>query len=332
MDLLEHLKKRLRALGALDGRLGGWLVGVSGGVDSVCLLHLLIASRLPGLQIVHLDHGLRGEASTGDAVFVEELAAKLGLPFHARRVDAAVLARENACGIEEAGRRARQSFFADMIRETQSRAVFLAHHADDQAETVLWNLLRGSGLRGAGGIRERADLQVQGTSLALLRPLLEITKSQLLDYAKLHGLAWREDATNAEPEAATRNRLRHELIPQLERALERPVVPALARFAELAREDHDYLATLAEGEELHLAEKMEVARLAKLPRALQRRVIQLWLSRLGCRKIGFAEVESILSLTEVGEGGERKVKMTLRDGRTIARSKMQLSVENKDAH
>jgi tRNA(Ile)-lysidine synthase len=327
MDLPKHTADFLQRQ-RLD-RDAPWLVGVSGGLDSVCLLRLLVGARLKNLHVAHLDHGLRGAESDGDREFVRALAEETRLPFHTRQVDVAALAGESDKGLEEAGRRARQRFFAELRREIGAGGVFLAHHADDQAETVLWNLLRGAGLRGAGGMREVVELEVDGAPLPVLRPLLRVPRRELRQYAKRHGLSWREDATNADPEAATRNRLRHDLIPELEKQLGRPVAPALGRFAVMARDEDDFLRLQAESYGLHRDMKLPIKPLLPLHRALQRRIILLWLDRVYLENVPFETVEAIIELLEVAPDGTGKNRVRINDILHVARSKMHLIVRSR---
>ena len=182
-------------LGALPKSL---LVGVSGGVDSVALLHALVATRCNPV-VLHFDHGWRTE-SGADAKWVRELSRKLGLKFFGAKM------RASTKGPREAdARAARYAFFAKVARRLGIRDLVLAHHADDQVETFLLQLLRGSGAAGRG-----MDALSKRDGLALHRPWLSVWKKEILAYAKQHKLKWREDATNADTHHR-RNRLRHSL-------------------------------------------------------------------------------------------------------------------------
>lgn len=202
-----------------------WLVGVSGGADSVALLHLLVEKGFRKLVVCHLDHGLRGAASRGDARFVVRLAEKLGLKCEAGRVDVAELAKAGKESVETAARRARHGFFRECGASHRCEQVVLAHHADDQAETVLWNLLRGShGLKGMKEVQRMNGLEFH-------RPLLEWRRGELREWLSSNRLKWREDATNAEA-VAVRNRLRNEALPLLAEISGRDPVTALVRLSE----------------------------------------------------------------------------------------------------
>lgn len=200
-----------------------WLVGVSGGADSVALLHLLLENGFSKLVVCHLDHRLRGKASTGDAAFVERLAKKLGLDAEIGRTDVKLSAEESGESIETAARRARHDFFRECAARHRCDRVILAHHADDQAETILWNLLRGShGLKGMKTVQPMGELEFH-------RPLLGWRRSELREWLVSRKLKWREDATNGEP-VAVRNRLRNEALPLLESISGRDPIAALVRL------------------------------------------------------------------------------------------------------
>ena len=217
-----------------------YLVGVSGGADSVALLHLLVENGFRNLVICHVDHGLRGRASTADARFVRSLAEKLGLPLESTRVDIAGRMKSQHESMETAARNARHDFFGECARKYRCPRVVLAHHADDQAETVLWNLLRGShGLRGMREIRELTPKS--GSKLELVRPLLGIRRSELVEWLVSKNLRWREDASNAEP-VAIRNRLRNEALPLLSGISGRDAVQAILRGAENSHEQAELVA------------------------------------------------------------------------------------------
>lgn len=201
-----------------------WLVGVSGGADSVALLRMLVEAGFAKLVVCHLDHRLRGQASTEDARFVKRLAGEMGLEFEGGKVEVMKLAKEAGESMETAARRARHGFFRECGERHGCRRVVLAHHADDQAETLLWNLLRGS--HGLKGMREvqRVD------GLEFHRPLLGWRRDELRRWLEDRGAKWREDATNGEP-VAVRNRLRNEGLPLLGEIAGRDAGAALLRLA-----------------------------------------------------------------------------------------------------
>ncbi|MEO7318482.1 MAG: tRNA lysidine(34) synthetase TilS [Chthoniobacteraceae bacterium] len=264
------------------------LIGVSGGRDSVALLHLL-AKRGHRLIVCHLDHALRAE-SREEARFVEGLAAGLGCEFVGRRENVAARAKRTKCSIETAAREARYAFFAKVTRARGVPRVFLAHHADDQVETFLFNLLRGSGAAGLAAMRAQS---MRG-DLELVRPLLGVWREEIEAYVAEHGLEFCEDPSNTD-RRHTRNRVRHEILPLLAQAFGRDVRAALLRSAEILREEDAFLAALPE---LAMAEEREprVAELRELPVAIQRRVLLAWLRGRGVAEVGFEEVERVRSL------------------------------------
>ncbi len=192
------------------------LAAVSGGPDSVCLAHWLsVQARKKDLTValVHVHHGLRGRAADGDAKFVEQLGAKLGLPVAIVRAPVRALAAKRGLGLEEAGRRERYRVLGERARRGRYTAVATGHQLDDQAETVLLHLLRGTSLEGLGGIPVRRPLR---PGVELIRPLLPLTRAEVRQYLKMHGLDSREDASNADPKF-TRNWVRREVLPLLEK-------------------------------------------------------------------------------------------------------------------
>lgn len=234
------------------------IVAVSGGADSVALLHVL--QRLASvwqltIHVAHVDHNLRPE-SGDDAHFVAQLAEHWGLPFHSERLASSALTTSSE-GIEAAGRQARYRFFTEtaltVTPPTQTPLIALAHHADDQAETLLLHLVRGSGLRGLGGMRwvssrcvgdlwPDAPINRREQPLHLIRPFLGVQRADLLRYLRTENLPWREDSTNADPRYV-RNRLRHMVLPTL-LAINPKVVQTLTRTVEILQQETDRLATL----------------------------------------------------------------------------------------
>lgn len=209
------------------------LAGVSGGPDSVALAHWLsVLARRRGLDValLHVHHGLRGREADADARFVVALGKKLGLPTTVVKVDVKKLAEKRGQGLEDAGRAARYGELTKRARRSGRRFAATGHQLDDQAETLLLHLLRGTSAAGLAGMAPRRAL-APGVELA--RPLLALTRAEVLLYLKAHGLSWREDASNAS-EAFERNWVRRKLLPLLEER--RPGVKArLAALAEDVR-------------------------------------------------------------------------------------------------
>jgi tRNA(Ile)-lysidine synthetase-like protein len=227
------------------------VAAVSGGPDSLCLLHVL--SELRGelgiaLHVAHLDHMLRGAESAAEAAFVEATARGWGLPATIGRIDVPSIAQTSRANLHQAGRAARYGFLAQVAREHGARAVAVAHHAGDQAETVLMHLLRGAGPAGLCGMRPVSDFGFSildfGSlsddnlqNLKLIRPLLHVTRAEIEAYCAAHSLQPRRDPSNLDM-SATRNRIRHELLPQLIE-YNSHIVAALGRTAALCASEHD---------------------------------------------------------------------------------------------
>jgi tRNA(Ile)-lysidine synthase len=268
-------------------------VGVSGGVDSTALLHALLREGVRKIVVVHLDHRLRGKAGAGDARFVIALARRLKLPVIAGRADVAALAAKRKLSIETAARQARYAFFAQAARQTRCRTLVLAHHADDQAETFLFNLLRGGG-SGLGGMRPRTVREIDGVRMEIWRPWLAVWREQIEAYAAREKIRFREDASNASP-VYTRNRIRSRVLPMLTEEFDRDVRQSLWRAAEVISAQQEWLdqSLALDGPEL------PVAALRPLPEALQRHAIHRWLRRVRTPQISFALVESVRGLVPV---------------------------------
>jgi tRNA(Ile)-lysidine synthase len=283
-----------------DARL---ILAVSGGADSMALLHgcarLVETDARPWqLTVAHLDHALRPD-SAEDAAFVTDAAARLGLPAEVRRTDVAVLAREEWRSLEDAGREARYRFLEEVAGEAGWIAT--GHTADDAAETVLINLLRGSGLTGARGIPGRRG--------RIVRPLLADRRTQLRDWLDEAGIAYRLDPTNVDP-AFLRNRVRTDLLPALEE-LRPGAVEALARFARLAADDDDLLDELAAAElDRRRAADGTIDWRDSPSRALGRRILRLAIGEPA------PSAERLEALLDAAEGPRGGLTIELGDGRT----------------
>jgi len=275
-----------------------YLIGVSGGRDSVVLLHQLANAGYRHLILCHLDHQLRGRASKADAQFVKHLAAKLKLECEIARTDVGRLARKSKQSIETAGRTARYQFFTRIARRRRCRTIFLGHHADDLVETFLLNLFRGAGPAGFGGMRQVATRKVDGIELEIVRPLLGVWRAEIDAYVKTHGLKFRDDATN-ETLGPVRNRMRRRIIPYIEKQLGRKVRRAIWRAAVIAADETEWLTELVSFMQPGGGE-LAVKRLRAHPRALQRRIIQQWLQSRGVVDLDFETVERVRALLEPG--------------------------------
>ncbi len=273
-----------------------YLIGVSGGRDSIALLHFLVERDYKNLLVCHLEHGLRGRASHADARFVERIAAEFGLACEIGSADVRALARRSKLSIETAARFARFAFFVEVARRWRCSGIFLAHHADDLVETALLNLFRGASPGGIAAMRIVSKYRVGKTQLTILRPLLGVWRSEIDDYVKQHRLKFREDASNAQF-GATRNRIRHCLLPYIEEKLGRDVRKTIWRAAQIWSEEEALLDSMISVPQM---KQLDVASLRKLPVAIQRRTILKWLRGRKIADVKFDVVENVRALIEPG--------------------------------
>lgn len=273
------------------------LAAVSGGADSVALLEFLCAAREPmGLAVscAHVEHGIRGEDSLADMDFVRRLCEERGVPFYAARVDAPALAAQLHTGLEDAARRLRYAFLEETAERIGAVHIALAHHRQDQAETVLLHAARGCDVRGLCGMRARSG--------RLIRPLLGETREMLVQMLVKRGISWREDASNADPVYA-RNVVRMEAMPALERACP-GASGALARLALAAQRDEDYFSSQIAALQLHIrplacGTALERAEIEPLHDALLGRVIAMALERAGIAR-SVRAVDAVMRLLRSG--------------------------------
>jgi tRNA(Ile)-lysidine synthase len=286
------------------------LVAVSGGADSTCLLDLFHRLREESpfdLAVAHLNHSLRGEESDRDEEFVRSLAGRLGLPFHVRRLPPGSL-RSSEEGLEASARRVRYAFLAEIARGTGARRVALGHTRDDQAETFLLRLVRGSGSRGLAGIYP----VVEGL---FIRPLLRVDRSDVEAHLRKRGLPWRVDSTNADP-ARTRNRIRARLLPLIREELNPEIVRALDRTATILREEEAYLDEATRHVARRLLRRQSPGAMLSIPAlrvlhpALRRRLLRLAMDEARGREgapaapsPGFDSVEALEDLVREGRHG-----------------------------
>lgn len=224
-------------------------VAVSGGSDSVALLRLLLELRSElgvVLHVLHFNHKLRGAESLADAEFVAGLARKFKLEFHSAEADTAAFASQHQLSVETAARDLRYEFFARVTREVPLHKVVTGHTLDDQAETVLMRVIRGTGMRGLRSIQPHLDIETEDGSGEIVRPLLMIRRSALQRYLREIDQSWHEDATNQQTKY-TRNRVRHTLLPLLEREFNPEIARGLSELAEIARGEEDYWENEVEG-------------------------------------------------------------------------------------
>ncbi|HJR57973.1 MAG TPA: tRNA lysidine(34) synthetase TilS [Vicinamibacterales bacterium] len=290
---------------------GRVVIALSGGPDSVALVHILReleqAGHLRIAGLAHFNHQLRGDASAADEQFCRDLASAVGLPIEVGRGNVRDVARREKRSIEDAARRLRYAFLHEAAAALHADAVAVGHSREDQAETFLLRLLRGAGTRGLGSIRPRAGV--------IVRPLLDVSRAELRRFLADRGVSSREDASNADV-TVPRNRVRHELLPYLQREFSPGIVEVLAREAALALEDDERL----EAEAIDLAASVvltntapedaaprvtvDATALVSLHPALASRVARVALRQLGGdRFIGFEHIQRFLELARTGEAG-----------------------------
>lgn len=302
-----------------DGR---YLVGVSGGRDSVALLESLIQSGYKSLTICHLNHQLRARASDADARFVEKLAAQYQkqivgqahrlppsskrsacpttalIEFELGEINVRALAQKKKLSIEAAGREARYKFFADIAKRTCCRTIFLAHHADDVVETFLINLFRGSGTAGLAAMRGISQRRLDNIELTVVRPLIAVWRTEIDRCVRTRRLKFREDKSNRDL-TPLRNRIRHRIIPYLEKTLGRNIRQSIWRAAMIAAEEEAWIEHQLPNS---TGVELTVATLRELPAALQRRQILKWLRSREVGNVGFDVVENVRALLEHDSG------------------------------
>ena len=264
------------------------LVAVSGGLDSMVLLQLLRQLSVKHqwqLFIAHFNHQLRGRSSDADEKLVRQIAAKEKLPFFAGRADVKRFARQSKLSIEMAARKLRHEFFARIAKQHGIRIIALAHHADDQVELFFLRLLRGAGGEGLAGMKWRSPSPAD-KALSLIRPLLACSKNDLRAFAQKNKIAYREDATNA-TFTVPRNRIRNELLPLLRRHYQPALDKNVLRLMEIIGGETDLI-----GEDARLWLERKKPSFARLPLAVQRRVLHLQLTQLGV-PVDFELVENL---------------------------------------
>jgi len=304
------------------------IIGVSGGRDSVALFHFLVSQGWRKLIVAHFNHRLRGRESGQDAAFVRRLADRHRLTVAVQSEDIAAFAADAKLSLETAARTRRDAFFQSVCATHYTRFVFLAHHLEDNAETILGNLCRGAGLAGAGGMENSGQF---ASGLVKLRPLLAVSRSEVDACISSKKLAFREDSSNKSADHR-RNRLRHEVIPLLNKVLLRDVSPLLTRFGSLAKRDDECLEQLA----AHYIQDLQLllpdgalkltSSFRSLHPALRSRILKQWLIN-HCKLSGITnrEIESAMSVMETAN----PPKANLPADRWLRRRAGKLFVEGK---
>jgi len=299
------------------------VVAVSGGPDSVCLLHILSSLRNKlgvTLQVAHLNHQLRGADSEADADYVADLARKLGLPATIEKRDVKAYRAQHRLSLEEAAREVRYTFLAEVAESVGADRVAVGHTQNDHIETILMHLIRGSGTRGLRGLLPVSQWRYDGKRLIIIRPLLEVSREETEEYCRCKGLAPRIDASNLRL-SLLRNRIRHELLPLLQRYNPR-VTEALLRTARIANDDLAFLdsevarawqkiAWIEEGVTI-----LDKKGFLKLPTALKRHLLRTAIEKLSgnIKDIEANHIEEIMA----GLGKPAGKRITLPDGLIFA--------------
>ncbi|MCT4565947.1 MAG: tRNA lysidine(34) synthetase TilS [Maledivibacter sp.] len=287
----------------------GVVVGVSGGPDSICLLHLLWRLRETfniNISVVHLDHQFRGEEAQKDAKYVEEFCRALGIKAFIFSYDVGKYSREKGITLEEGGRELRYQLFDKVARETSSSKIAIAQNRNDQGETVLMRLIRGSGLDGLTAIDYKRDGKI-------IRPLLDIDRKEIEEYCKENDLKPRIDKTNLEA-IYTRNKIRLELIPYIKENFNPSIIDALWRSANLLRDDSHYLDLLTEEKLKGITIKKNEDEFSldqngfdKLNIAMKKRILRSAIREVkgNLKEVGWTHIEGILELIDRKKVGSR---------------------------
>ena len=296
-----------------------WVLAVSGGRDSMVMLHACVQHLdCENLVICHVNHQLRGVESDADEALVRQVAGDYGIPYEVHHAEVAAVVEEEKKSIELAAREARHQAYSKVCEKHKCDGVLLAHHADDQVETVLYNLLRGSsGLKGM-----QNEVNLRDKNLNLVRPMLAVRRSEIDDYVTKWQVAYREDASNADP-FAVRNRMRNEVLPLLQDVMSRDIGPSVLNSLEHVQQQDsfidemvDYLSMLDPQGRLYLPSLREV------PDVIQRRIIHRYLTESKISNVSFDLVESALSLLDI----ENPAKINLPRGMFLRRKEQRIFV------
>lgn len=304
-----------------------YLVAVSGGRDSMALLHFLHGAGYRNLVVCHVNHGLRGNASAEDAAFVQRESARFGYEMEVKTVDVTGFAARKKLSVETAARELRYRAFAEVAAARDCPRVFLAHHADDRIETVLINFFRGTGAKGLAGIEAEATRVIDGVELQLIRPLLTLPREEIARYVEARGITFREDESNAS-DFALRNRVRNRLIPMLNGLFERDVRAAVLRAADLAALEEAWaIEVMGELPRKGDAGGLDVHRLRTMPEGQRHRLLLRWLRELGVPDCGSDEVARV---AEVLMSDDKPAKSSLPGGHHVRRREGMLFIQPPD--
>jgi len=289
-------------------------VAVSGGADSVALLRLLLEVKDElgvVLSVVHFNHHIRGAASDSDEAFVRELAGRNDLQFHHSGDDVPSYAAAKRLSLEAAARRLRYHYFESLLRTGVLDRIATAHSLDDQAETVLLRLLRGAGTRGLAGIFPVVNVETPGgLNRQIVRPLLQVRRSEVESYLREIGQSWRDDATNLDLHHA-RNRVRRTLLPLVEKEFTPAIRERLSHLAELARAEEEHWDTIVRQILPEISSErlgISIPKLRAHDVAVQRRLLRAAAEHLGLG-LEFEQVEEVLSLAASSARGEKQIML-----------------------
>lgn len=276
------------------------VLGFSGGPDSVFLLEILMEykskiDRDLKVVLVHINHLLRGEASDGDEEFTKEIGKKYGLKVFSKRVDIEKIGKEEKKGLEEVGREVRHQFFKEVLEEVRGDRIALAHNKDDQVETFLFRLIRGTSLEGLEGIARKRDNYI--------RPIIDIYKSEIMDYLNENSVPYRTDKTNFENDF-TRNSIRLDLIPFIEKRynpkFKDKIYNLIGEIKEVNRENEIDLQEFLE------EEKLSVKKLEKESKYVQKKILNRFLNEKNIKSDRY-KIQSVIELLK--KGGSKKISL-----------------------
>jgi tRNA(Ile)-lysidine synthase len=306
-DFIQHVREHIAAE-SLFAPGDAVVVAVSGGRDSIALLHVLHDlgedGRLPiRLHVGHLDHGLRGDDGEADAAFVADACRKLNVPCTCDHENVLEIVRHTGGSVEQRAREVRYQFLERLCRDTGSTVIATAHHADDQAETILHRIARGTGLRGLSGIAPKRPLG-KDAQPTLVRPLLSIRRKQIIAFLNHRNIHFRQDPTN-DTDNYTRNRIRGSILPAIEERVHPQAVQAILRLGEQAGLTYAFLHDTADKAFDHIVVHqqtdeiiLDADRLAEHPRIIQTEIIRLALLglRAGERNLSWADLKQIVEM------------------------------------
>lgn len=325
--MLEKVKNYIIAWNMLS-KGDGIVVGISGGADSVALLHVLNQLKESmGIELfgAHINHGLRGQAAKDDAHFSEKLCNEWNIPFFLKEVDIRALSRKLHKTEEETGRLVRYDFYNEVMKMVKANRIATAHHKNDQVETILHHIIRGTGMQGLTGIKPVSDGY-------LIRPLLDVSRDEIEDYLCKHNLPYCIDGTN-EDNTYTRNRIRNELIPLLIRDYNPSIVDGLARMGRIIREEDDFIGQYCSDlyQELSVFHQdyvdIKLKGFNSCHPALQKRLVRAALNQIrgDLDGVDFSHIEAVVNLAVKSQTGS----VTLVPGKRELGEPFNITVEKR---